>query len=178
MLLGAIVESVTHKSYAEVVQTEILDPAGMTNTTYLDFKKLIPQKATDYIREDGQIVHRIQAAFADGNGASGLVSTVEDLLLWDSALQSNLLLSQQYQDELFKPQVTKYAPYYYGYGWFLADLTINDRLTRVEYHSGGGSCFIMRNVAEGHTIILLNNIRSDNLYDISLELLTAIQSDQ
>ncbi|NIN36534.1 MAG: serine hydrolase, partial [Gammaproteobacteria bacterium] len=45
ILLGAIIESVTGKPYENVLQEKILDPAGMENTTYLDYRKLIKNRA-------------------------------------------------------------------------------------------------------------------------------------
>ncbi len=174
MLLGAIIESVTGLSYGEVVQHNILDPVGMANTCYLDFKTPISKRAADYTREDGQIIDRIQVNFAHGNGASGLVSTVEDLLLWDQSLYTNKLLSQEYLEMYLAPQVTRYEPFYYGYGWYMADIAFNGDSNRVHFHSGGGSGFIFRDITDQQTIILLNNLSSDSLYNIGLELLTAV----
>ena len=101
-----------------------------------------------------------------------------DLLLWDQALYSNALLSETYRDELFEPHVTQHAPYYYGYGWYIADLDIGGKNKRLFYHTGGGTCIIFRSIADGHTVIILNNLRSDKLFDIGIEILATIQEDR
>ncbi|UCF63504.1 MAG: beta-lactamase family protein [bacterium] len=173
-LLGAIIESVTGKSYSQVLQSKILEPAGMRNTTYLDYRGLIKNRADDYVRTEQGFEHRIQAYPVNADGASCLVSTMGDLLLWDQALYSNTLLSERYQKELFTPHVTHYSPYYYGYGWYIADLNINGETRRIFYHTGGGTCIIIRSVHHTQTVIILNNIRSDKLYDIGIEILTQI----
>ena len=174
MLLGAIIESVTKLTFSEVVEQNILIPLGMTNTCYLDHHKLVPGIASAYVREGDDIVHRAHVNFVHGNGASGLVSTVQDLLIWESALYTTKPLSREYLDTYLAPHVTKYAPSYYGYGWYLSDITLNDQPRRIHFHSGGGSGFIIRNEADEQTIIMLNNIPSDSLYHIGIELLSEI----
>jgi len=178
ILLGAIIESVTGRAYEEVLQDRILDPAGMRNTTYLDYRKIIENRAADYQETDQGYEHRIQAYPVHADGASGLVSTVGDLLLWDQALYSNTLLSKPYQDELFTPQVTGHAPYYYGYGWYIADLDIGAANQRIFYHTGGGTGIIFRSITDGHTVIILGNLRSNRLFDIGVEILTGIQENE
>jgi CubicO group peptidase (beta-lactamase class C family) len=178
ILLGAIIESVTGQAYEEVLQARILDPAGMESTTYLDYRKLIRHRAADYVETDQGFEHRIQAYPIHADGASCLVSTVGDLLLWDQALYSHSLLSEPYQDELFTPHVTEYAPYYYGYGWYIADLDIGEENKRVFYHTGGGTSIIFRSVTDNHTVVILNNLRSAKLFDIGIEILASIQENE
>lgn len=174
ILLGAIIESVTGKPYEKVLQARILDPVGMGSTAYLDYRQLIKKRAADYTKTSQGFEHRIQAYPIHADGASCLVSTVSDLLLWDQALYSNILLSEPYRDELFVPHVTQYAPYYYGYGWSIADLDIGGVNKRIFYHTGGGTCIIFRSVSDGQTVIILNNLRSDKLFNIGIEILSDI----
>ena len=75
------------------------------------------------------------------------------------------------------PHVTKYAPSYYGYGWYIGDMIINGQSRRIHFHSGGGSGFIFRNTADQQTIIMLNNIPSDSLHHIGVELLNILVSE-
>lgn len=175
ILLGAIIESVTGRSYEEILRENILDPVGMKNTTYLDYRKIIRKRASDYTKTDNGFVHRIQAYPRNADGASCLVSTVKDLLLWDQALYSDKLISEKYKDILFSPHVTQRAPYYYGYGWYIADLDIAGENKRIFYHTGGGTCIIFRSVTDNQTVIMLNNLRSDKLFGIGIEILTLIK---
>jgi CubicO group peptidase (beta-lactamase class C family) len=174
IVLGAIIESVTGKSYREVLYNNILDPLGMKNTYYLDYRKIIEKRASDYFRLNDGFEYRIQAYPVNADGASCLVSTVEDLLIWDQALTTNKLLSEKFMDILFSPHVTQQVSQYYGYGWYISDLDIAGESKRIYYHSGGGTCFILRSVSDQRTIITLNNLISNNLYDICLQLLTQL----
>jgi CubicO group peptidase (beta-lactamase class C family) len=175
ILLGAIIESVTGKSYEEVLQENILDPVGMNNSTYLDYRKIIKKRASDFTETNNGFEYRIQAYPIHADGASCLISTVKDLLLWDQAFYSNTLLSEKYKNMIFSAHVTQDASNYYGYGWYIADLDITGENKRIFYHTGGGTCIIFRSVTDNKTVIILNNLRSDKLYDVGIEILTLIQ---
>ena len=175
ILLGAIIESVTGEPYEKVLQEKILEPAGMKNTTYLDYHKLIKNRASDYLQISQGFEHRIQPYPIHADGATSIVTTASDLLLWDQVLYSNALLSKPYRDELFTPQVTQYPPAFYGYGWYIYDLDIGGEKKRIYFHTGGGACIIFRSITDRQTVIILNNIRSDKLFHIGIEILTNIQ---
>ena len=96
----------------------------------------------------------------------------------NKALYQNSLLSESYQNQLFTPQVDKFAPYYYGYGWYIADLQIGLKTKRIFYHTGGGSCIIFRSPQDKQTVIILNNIPSNKLYEIGLKILNVLQGKQ
>ena len=170
-VLGAIIEAVTGQPYHIVLKYNILDPLGMNQSTYLDYHQLILQRASDYFVTERGIEHRIQAYPLNADGASCLVSTVKDLLIWDQALYGEKLLITKYRNLLFTPHVTKFKPYYYGYGWYLADIEMNGKIKRIHYHTGGGTSIIFRSVEDQRTVIMLNNFRSNNLYQIGLALL-------
>jgi CubicO group peptidase (beta-lactamase class C family) len=177
MVLGAIIESVSGKPYREMLQNNILNPVGMKNTFYLDYRNIIEKRASDYFRLNGGFEYRIQAYSVNADGASCLVSTVEDLLLWDQALYTNKLLTEKNLKILLSPHVTEYAPHYYGYGWYISDLDIAGEKKRIYYHSGGGTCFILRSVSDQRTIISLNNLISNKLYEICLQILNQLASN-
>jgi len=178
ILLGAILESISGKSYEILLKERILDPLGMKNTSYLDYRKLIKNHAEDYTRTAQGIEHRIQAYPIHADGSSGIVSTAGDMLLWDQALYSNDLLSNPFLEELFKPHVTINTSQFYGYGWSIIDLELAGEEERIFYHTGGGSCVIFRSTFTQQSVILLNNLPSSKLYDIGLEILLGIQNKE
>lgn len=176
ILLGAIIESITGKSFEDVLQENILDPLKMVNTTYLNYHKIIKNRADDYSRTDTGFEHRIQAYPVHADGASGIVSTVDDLLLWDQALYSYQLISKKYKEYLFTPHVQTRTPAY-GYGWYIHNLDIGGENKKVIFHTGGSACIIFRSVEDRRTVILLNNIRSRGLFNIGIEMLKLLQND-
>jgi CubicO group peptidase (beta-lactamase class C family) len=169
VLLGAIIESVTGKAYKDVLNTRILLPLAMENTVYLDYYKITKNKANDYARSQTGFENRIQAYPVNANGASSIVSTVDDLYLFDQALYTDKLLSDNYLKQIFMTYSNNRNTGY-GYGWYILNSTINQTNKTVYFHSGGTANIIYRSVDDKITIIILNNIRSRRLLDICTEI--------
>jgi CubicO group peptidase (beta-lactamase class C family) len=170
-ILGAIIEVISDKPYRQVLHEKILDPLGMKNTHYLDYQTIIEKRASDYFRTRDGFVYRIQAYPVHADGATSIVSTVEDLLVWDQALYSNELLSSEYMNLIFSSHIKVDENRAYGYGWYISDIDLGVEKKRIFYHTGGGTGLILRSVSDQRTIISLNNLISNELYNISLEIL-------
>jgi len=157
VLLGCIIEQLTHKSYEEVVRERILVPCGMTHSGF-DFADLKDKKkATGYNLINGDTYE--EAPITDSSlsfAAGALYSTTGDMYKWHKALESYKLLPKEWQEKAFIPFKKKYA-----YGWFI-DTLYNRRLTG---HSGGIPGFYtyeMRFEQEDADIVLLqNNMKPD-----------------
>ncbi len=94
ILLGAIIEKVTGKSYYDYVRENIYKPLGMTNTDFYESDKTIPNTAEGYTKEgvksDDKKTRRnnLDTRPTKGSSAGGGYSTAEDLLKYSLALQS------------------------------------------------------------------------------------------
>ncbi|MEK6336728.1 MAG: serine hydrolase domain-containing protein [Acidobacteriota bacterium] len=90
LLLGEIVKRVSGKSLAEFADENIFQPLGMVNTHYSnDLMEVIKDRATGYTP-----VGKGFAAARTNNGTvgpAGLMTSVEDLLLWDRNFYQNQL---------------------------------------------------------------------------------------
>jgi len=95
-LLGMIIEKVSGKSYGQLLQEKICQPAGMKNTLPDVNVPLINKRASgydyDYFTGQQNSTH-INMSFVFSYGH--LLSTVEDLYLWDKALYTEKLLSNK-----------------------------------------------------------------------------------
>ena len=92
-----------------------------------------------------------------------MYSTVGDLYLWDQALYTQKLVSQQTLDEAFTPYDTtsEFAGSGYGYGWFIAKSPVPGH--RLIWHDGridGFRTYIGRFIDDHVTIIFLSNLAS------------------
>jgi len=93
-LLGLVIESVSGKSYNEILQEKICIPAGMKNTMEDVTAQAIENRAIGYTCN--YFTGLEEASFLDMSfclGAGQLLSTVEDLYLFDQALYTDKLLS-------------------------------------------------------------------------------------
>jgi CubicO group peptidase (beta-lactamase class C family) len=159
-LLGVIIERISGKSYIEFLKDNIFKPLGMNSTGLDDYIEILPSKASGYnISGEKLICCEIDTMSAFSAGA--LYSTVPDMLLWDNALYTEKLVSQNTLDEIFAPYKEDY-----GYGW-LIDKNLNHK--RV-HHSGGGDGFshqFHRYIDDKVTILVLSNYGFSNSLSIN-----------
>lgn len=89
-LLAVIVERVSGQSLASYTHDRIFAPLGMNSTSWRDdFRRIVPGRAVAYERKAGE--WRQDMPFEDAYGAGGLLTTIDDLLRWNRALQSGKL---------------------------------------------------------------------------------------
>jgi CubicO group peptidase (beta-lactamase class C family) len=162
-LLGAIVEQLTAKTYAQVLKERVLDPVGLHATGYDLGSPLIEKRAHAYERS---LLGERNATYLDMSlpyAAGALYSTVEDLYLWDQALYSDKVLPRAAQERMFKPNLEKY-----GYGWGIDTRPIGPgKAERQTIGHGGGingfSTLISRVPEDRQLVVLLNNTGGTNL---------------
>ncbi|MCX6262289.1 MAG: serine hydrolase, partial [Bacteroidia bacterium] len=101
-ILAYIVEKVTGKRFDDVLKENILLPAGLSNTNQSDHSRIEKNLAKGY---EYKLLYGYENApwFDDSYtiGAGGLVSTAEDLYLFDQALYSDKLISGGYKSKIF-----------------------------------------------------------------------------
>lgn len=157
ILLGRILERLLDTSYAEVIQQLIFGPLGMMHSHYLRPEPIIPFRASGYQRIKEGYQHARVITPAVKNAAGGLGSTLEDLLLWDSALREERLLDHTLQERMYTPlQLTSERRENYGLGWEIGHY----RQHYVIHHAGGipgFSSFFGRFPDDGITLIILSN---------------------
>jgi CubicO group peptidase (beta-lactamase class C family) len=165
LLLGNIIESVSGQSYWSFLEERIFTPLGMTATRSSDPRRVIRNRARGYGLEDGVFVNR-EALSENAYSAGAIVSTLRDMVTWESALHHGRLLSPESYAEMWRPlRLGSGAPppLNYGFGW-VTDLR---HVERYVMHSGGTPGFssaISRNRDSGVTAILLAN-HGDRLLD-------------
>lgn len=166
-LLGAIIEQVTGKSYEQVLQESILDPAGMKNTGYDHHNTIIPKRATGYSKTPDGYANAPYLDMSIPYAAGSMYSTVEDLYLWDQALYTDKLISAQSKELMYKPFLRDYA-----YGWIVRNASFkhNDQPVQVIGHGGGINGFtttIVRYPKEKNLIVMLDNTGTSYLDRLS-----------
>ena len=93
ILLGRVIEVVSHESYQHYVQTHLLDVAGMAHTFTIADEKHLSNMAVGYWRKEGKITPSATISSSFGWSAGFLVSTVSDLQKWNLALQGGKIVS-------------------------------------------------------------------------------------
>lgn len=118
ILLGAIIEKVSGQSYEEFVRRNIFEPLGMKQSYYGSATRLIPRRVPGYSRGPGGFENAQYLSMTQPYAAGSLLSTVDDLALWDAALYTDRPVKQASLARAFTPYVLKGGgPTDYGYGW-------------------------------------------------------------
>lgn len=114
-LLGLIIEKISGKPYAQLLQEKICNPAGMKNTVPDVNVPVINNRASGYDYNyftGSQNSTYLDMSFVFSYGH--LLSTVEDLYLWDKALYTEKLLSEKSKELFFNGYGWRYFRYPYG----------------------------------------------------------------
>jgi CubicO group peptidase (beta-lactamase class C family) len=164
-LLGAVIESVTGKTYEACLDETILNPAGMMNTGYDHPERILPRRASGYGIDNGVLFNARYQNMSIPFSAGALYSTVDDFVLWDKVLSSGSLLSKRLTETMLSPHV---AGENYGYGWYVEKDTTTDpsRPVTVCSHGGGITQFnslVVRRIEERILIVIFSNVYGTRL---------------
>jgi CubicO group peptidase (beta-lactamase class C family) len=127
-LLKQVIESATKKSFAEVLMQQIVTPLALTGTapnvasssfvaSGLDRDAFIANLAVGYTAKGSSFERTTYPS--NFGAAAGLISTVDDMLSFSIAIDSDRLLTANERSMLFEPaKSTSGATLPYAIGWF------------------------------------------------------------
>jgi CubicO group peptidase (beta-lactamase class C family) len=113
LLLGAIIEALSGKSYYDYVQENVFAPAGMKDTASLSEEENVQGRAVGYISRESGLVPNTDTLPWRGTSAGGGYSTVRDLHRFAEALLSGRLLRKDTFEQAVKDQRQGYG---FGFG--------------------------------------------------------------
>ncbi len=118
VLLGAVLERVTGKTYPDLLAEWIFTPLGMKNTRYGGEAPIIPGRVAGYQKAPGGgVVNAYYASMTQTFSAGGLVSTVDDLARWQAALDAGEILTPESRRRMWTPvTLPDGTPTRYGFG--------------------------------------------------------------
>lgn len=134
ILLGHIIEVVSGTSYAEFIQEHIFNKLNMNNSSYGNIKIIIPNRASGYSESENGYVNADYLSMTLPYAAGSIMSTTNDLLKWQNALNSHKLISKEsYEKAIHGSSLNNGTHIPYGYG--LEEANINGSLGI--QHGGG-----------------------------------------
>jgi CubicO group peptidase (beta-lactamase class C family) len=157
ILLGAVIEKVSGRTYEDFIEQEIFKPLGMTRSSYGHNDEVVPGRVDGYDKmEDGYRRARY-LSMTQPYAAGALLSTVDDLARWSDALWGGKVLKPESLKRMLTPATlasgssTRYA---YGLG-------VSEYAGRTFVEHGGGIfgfvCDTLRIPDEGLFIAILSN---------------------
>jgi CubicO group peptidase (beta-lactamase class C family) len=155
VLLAMIVAMVSGQSFADFLKANVFDPLGMKHTVVYDASRPARHKlAHGYWQEKGQFERWDYPLLNAGDG--GLFSTIDDLFLWDQALNTERLVPKAGLERAFTSGTTNDgAPVGYGFGWYTNVFPYLSDTERKQLLGLGGPG--LRHVAHGGSLITYYN---------------------
>ena len=92
ILLGLMVENVSHETLGDYLRKNIFDPLDMEHTYLDDGLATDLNKAKGYALQNGQLIYQPPLDPSQYWAAGGIVSTVNDLILYNKALKSGRIV--------------------------------------------------------------------------------------
>lgn len=158
ILLGAIIEKVSGKKYADFVSEQIFTPLGMSHTRYDVTDDVIPKRAAGYGETNKRFVNAQYLSMTQPYAAGALVSTVDDLAKWDAGLAAGRVVKPASLEKIFTPYtLSSGETTRYGYGWEIGKYEARS----VQEHGGGIPGFrahVLRIPSEGVYVAVLSNL--------------------
>jgi D-alanyl-D-alanine carboxypeptidase len=157
VLLGMIVQQLTHQTLTQYMQTHIFDRLGMSRTSYPTTPAMPSPFAHGYFQlTDSSLLRDV--TFSNPNiagGAGAIISTLGDLKLWAEALATGALLSPATQAE--RLQTVLLAPGKIPLRYGLGILNINGFLGHNGAIAGYGSAMFYLPSAHATFVVEGNN---------------------
>jgi CubicO group peptidase (beta-lactamase class C family) len=142
VVLGYIIELASGETYEDFIKKNIFDKAGMTNSYYASDRKIIKNRAFGYHKKSTGYVNKTVINFSVPFSSGSLMSTLDDMLKWQNALNQNLLLSSKEETKAFtKYKLNNGQEIEYGYGWHLKNIS------GIPTREHGGSIFGFKSMA-------------------------------
>jgi CubicO group peptidase (beta-lactamase class C family) len=146
-LLAVIMEKITNKSYAELLQEYIFNPLDMNNSSVGNNLKITKGKATGYKRGINGLINNRQEEESNCLGAGDIISTTIDLYKFQKIFNhiGDNVITKEYKDLLLKPQ----TPTFTGYDGNKIFLSYSAEISPVSYNNGKETLNIIWEKSEG-----------------------------
>ena len=166
IILGRIIEIITGTSYESFIENNIFKKLKMNNSRYGNNKEIVKNRASGYQFNGKEYTNAPYISMSLHYAAGSLLSTVDDLLIWQNALNSNVLIKQSNLIKATNGSILKNGKRIpYGYGWYSRKINNSDAIT----HGGATSGFMSNSIYlkdEKVSIIALTNCYCKEKKDI------------
>lgn len=175
IILGKIIEKVTGKPFAAVLEENILKPLQMTNTGYLNNGAIVGSLANGYLFDKQTKTFRNDDPFWIDNfyAAGAMYSTVEDLLKFDQAIFDNKILAQKTVDLMLTPRPELASV---GYGFWISPVQFGAIKALAADRQGeisGNKASWIHLIDQKKTVIILSNSDATDINEMRAKFVSA-----
>lgn len=168
-MLGYIIEKASGMPYGEFLEKNIFTPLGMKNSYLGTQSKIIRNRAQGYQKREG-FINAEFLSLTQPYAAGSVLSTVDDLLIWNTAVKSNRLVKKETIQKAFTNyKLNNGKATNYGYGWALDEINGSPTIE----HSGGIFGFTTNGIYlpnEDVYVVVLDNCDCQDPSEISTRI--------
>lgn len=174
ILLGAILEVMSGKEYALLMNEEILQPLGLSDTGVYVGNTVVKNQAVPYKLGPYGIEEAQRTKIIGESAGGGLYSTLNDLYHFTVSLENQEILSAESQNLLFKKHMVLSEGEAEGYAWSLKQFGPDQ--VRMAAGSGYGTkSVIIREPESGLFIGILSNWGNAPILDILRDIYLTVK---
>ncbi|MGD0803703.1 MAG: serine hydrolase domain-containing protein [Candidatus Bathyarchaeia archaeon] len=166
VLLAVIVERVSGVPFPRYVEREIFKPLGMTGSRLYEGEGVkIKDRAYGYTRSASVFRFNDQSKTSATLGDGCVYSSIQDLMKWDRALNSDELVDKDLLEAAFTAgRLTDGSPTEYGFGWFIA----KRGGVKILHHTGETAGFQHKFIRVPEKKLALIILTNRDSYDLAL----------
>jgi CubicO group peptidase (beta-lactamase class C family) len=139
IILGYIIEKASGKTYEEYLKEAFFTPLGMENTSYDKTSLILKNRACGYQKEGNEFENADFLSMTQPYAAGSLLSTVDDLFKWYSAVMNDKVISKENRMKAHSSYIlNNEKPTGYGYGWSMGNIQGSQMIE----HGGGINGFL------------------------------------
>ena len=136
VVLGYLIELISGDTYEDFIEKNIFQKINMNQSCYTSDRQIISKRAYGYQKKENGYVNKTIINYSVPFASGAIMSTLNDMLIWQNALSNHVLLNKENTNKLFNVyRLNNGEALNYGYGWHLRN--INNIPTREH----GGSIF-------------------------------------
>ncbi len=142
-LLGYIIEIVSGKTYADYINDNFFEPLDMGNSYYGSTTRIIKNRASGYAKKEDIYVNDDFLSMTQPYSAGSLLSTVDDLSKWYTAVMSDKIISKASRKKAHSSYTLNSGKKTgYGYGWSIGNIQGTTQVS----HGGGINGFLTASI--------------------------------
>lgn len=164
-LLAAIVEIASGKSFQAYLKDHLFKPAGMLHTGFYNdpqWSQMTVAHGYHNGKDFGSAATR-PGPYWGLLGFGGVLTTVKDLYLWNSALESKSILFDKSLEKLFTPHIKEDndGKSYYGYGWTIKNIPEQEKMISHDGATDSQNAIFIKYGDSNHTLVVVLSNRID-----------------
>lgn len=172
MLLSKILEGIYNENYSDIVENEIIKPLNLNNTVVYEPMKEMNQLAKGYRKDAGRLEEVVAVMNNKTIATNGIISTIDDLFLWQKALTNN----EWFPGDLQVYMETKVAGNQTLAGNVLQVVIENQVLEVISAKAtmNGHQTLILKTPSNNSIIVIASNIETTNLQPLYRDILKVL----